>query len=220
VAIDIYRTANKDFFPANYRPESLGPTGDLGAVRFNGAGWVTRLALSKCLPADWSSYSIRRTPFFCPTDDITPIDPTFWYTQDLPTLSSYRAMGGVAHDGGFNFNWPGPWTGGGAATVNTPLRISGGPSVNQYGLRKGIPLPMLVEVVGPGANDGWGGGVVPWSNAFWEPIGNPTNNWVNSVRHGAKDGSRSILFTDSHVEFGPIRWGDPGPDEMFFPGRS
>jgi prepilin-type N-terminal cleavage/methylation domain-containing protein len=217
LAVQLYMNANKDYFPPIFRPANCGPIDDAGAVSFNYAGWVPHLTQGKYLQTSWSAYLIRATPLFCPTDDNTPVDPTFWYTTETPSLSSYRAMGIVTYnsDSAAMIPWPGEWTGGGARPiVPRPLRPSHAPAVEKYGFRPKIPMPMLIEVVGPTPE--WGGVVGMWNGRFNVPSPGSTVNARTSVRHGFPDGSRSVLFNDMHIEFGPCYW----QDELFYwPGR-
>ncbi len=217
LAVQLYMTSNKEFFPPIFRPAFNGPNGDAGAVHFNWTGWVPHLTQGKYLQTSWSAYLLRGTPLFCPTDDITPVDPTFWYTTETPSLSTYRAMGLVTHDTGNSLDipWPGEWTGGGSPPlVPRPLRPSHAPSTTKYGFRPKIPMPMLIEVVGPTPE--WGGVVGMWNGRFNYPTPGATMSAATSVRHGFKDGSRSVLFNDMHIEFGPCYW---HKENFYWPGR-
>lgn len=224
LAVQMYMMGNREYFPPIYRPSGAAPTDNAGAVAFNSAGWVPHLTQDKYLIVGWESYLVRRTPLFCPTDDITPIDPTFWYTTETPTLSSYRAVGLVTYDSrtSAKIPWPGPWTGSGARPlVNKPMRVPDAPSEKKYGFQPKTMMPMLIEVVGPAANDGWGGTINMWGGLFDSPKKGGVRNAATSVRHGYKDGSRTILYNDLHVDFGPCLWESGSGGEWFYwPGRS
>lgn len=223
LGVQSYMIANRDYFPPIFRPPGAAPTDNAGAVAFNNAGWLPHLTQGRYLTVGWEAYLIRRTPLFCPTDDITPIDPTFWYTTETPSLSSYRAVGLVTYDSrtAMRIPWPGPWTGSGARPlVNKPMRLPDAPSENKYGFRSKTAMPVLIEVVGPSANDGWGGAINMWGGLFNAPERGGAYNAATSVRHGYKDGSRAVLFNDLHVEFGPCVWESSSGGEWFYwPGR-
>ncbi|NJL31298.1 MAG: type II secretion system protein, partial [Phycisphaerales bacterium] len=94
VAVMTYASDSKDYYPEHRSPNALDPDEVTGTpwIGFNAAGWNYRLAKPGYLQFNWDTYSKYKGGFWCPTDNITPIDPTFWYTYHIASLSSYRAM--------------------------------------------------------------------------------------------------------------------------------
>lgn len=198
LAVRQYANDNKDYYPEAWAPNSLDPAEDLdptGASRwigFNGAGWNYRLTKGKYLPFNWDSYSQYKGVLWCPTDDSTPIDPTFWYTFHIASLSSYR---------NFSYTTQDPTRPIYKNSQNCPpSKTSMSPTAGKYGIPVRSVAPMMLCVVGPRLNGGslWSGTVNPW-----EDLGRAadnTGNYKATTRH-SKDGGRSILYNDGHVEF-------------------
>lgn len=208
VAVQAYAQANNGYFPLVSRPEFLGPISDPGAVAFNNAGWVPRLTFNKYLETSWASYRDRsKTALFCPLDQDgtwdmgTPFDPTFWYTTETPTLSTYRAFGNIAYmdDSSFAIRWPGNYTGGGAwPMVLRPVQFgTKAPAMDgnyRFGFRQGGLHPLVVEHVVQPSNpygENWSGTVTLYN--FSDDYDK------SSAPHDKRYAKRSILWTDMHV---------------------
>jgi len=148
-----------------------------------GSGWVSRLAEKKYVMTTTELNRTKRDIFACPTDEEgRPQD----FTADMPYYSSYRALEV------FGWEWNnsiGAWAG---------ARIKQMPAWNNssevFIFRSKGPLPILVE------KHTWLSGMIaaPWSFGGFE-----------SRHHSA---GNAVLFSDWHVEIGPVTWRDPKTD--------
>lgn len=211
LAIMMYSQDNKGYYPEARSPNTLDDNeknaGGTPWIGFNGAGMNYRLAKGKYLPFDWDSYSQYRGAFWCPSDRTTPIDPTFWYTFHIASLSSYRYFSLTTQD---TTQPPGALNGTG---LYPPSKIASSPvSPNNYGWPLRSLAPALACVVGPTV-DGtlmWSGGVGFWNNAPAQDgaVDYYSNNYKATAPHDGKNGSRPTLYNDGHVDTLVIYWRD------------
>lgn len=206
VAVQFYGNDNRGFFPEITAPNNLDDAeknpGGTPWSGFNGAGWNYRLTKPKYLPFTWSDYSSYKGVLWCPLDNTTPIDPTFWYTYHIASLSSYRVFTMTTTDG----NKPDTPVG---SQAKPPCKIALSPVSNSvYGWPRRALAPMMACVVG-GATDGslpWGGVVSLWGSGGY--LDYYSGNYKLNAVHDQKGGSRPILFNDGHVESIVIYWKD------------
>lgn len=206
LAVQFYANDNRGFYPETRSPNTLDASeqsaGGPPWVGFNAAGWNYRLTKPGYLPFDWESYSRYQGVLWCPTDDITPVDPTFWYTYHIASLSSYRVFTQTTTDQSQAPYMDPAW---GNTGLYPPCKTSTSPvNASQYGWpRRGL-APMMACAVGATTNGAllWGGTVSYWDGMLDYYSG----NYKSTTRHG--DGKRPILFNDGHVEFMLIYWRD------------
>jgi prepilin-type N-terminal cleavage/methylation domain-containing protein len=208
LAVRMYANDNDDYYPSYWYPENLdasqrtAPEPAVWGQTYFQCGWNYRLGMGKYLSFAWNTYALRQGPFWCPTDDKTPIDPTFLWTNQVPSLSSYRINIYASTNSGAPIAYPGPTSGGRYYPIYPPTKIAQSPVREVYGMRKRQLAPIAVCAVGmyipwgqSDPSDIWTGGV------GWDLV-DPSNTKRTS-RH-ARDGSRPVLYSDGHVMFGPF----------------
>jgi prepilin-type N-terminal cleavage/methylation domain-containing protein len=202
IAVQYYGNDNRGFYPEITAPNNLDDAeknpGGTPWSGFNGAGWPYRLTKPKYLPFSWSDYSAYKGVLWCPADQTTPIDPTFWYTYHIASLSSYRVFTMTALDNSKPETPPG-------SQAKPPCKMAFSPvSDSVYGWPKRGTAPLMACVVGP-TPDGalsWGGVVSLWGGYLDYSGG----NYKATAAHDPKTGSRPILYNDGHVESIVIYW--------------
>lgn len=196
IAVQMYGNDNKGFFPNISAPyfDDAEKTGTPWGG-FSGAGWPYRLSKPGYLPFDWNSYSQYKGVFWCPTDDITPIDPTFWYTYHIPSLSSYRVNTITVCDTS-KPDEPDPLFN--SSQAKPPCKIALSPVTPSYGEPQRAVAPTMVCQVGA-LSDGsllWGG------TLGWFKLG--IENSKLTTRHDPGGYRHTVLYNDGHVEFGEV----------------
>ncbi len=157
-----------------------------------GSGWVSRLAERKYVLTTTELNRTKRDIFSCPIDEDGRPQD---YTATNPYYSSYKALevfGWIWDDAGY-------WKG---------VRLMDMPAWNDnpecFLNRSRRAFPVLVE------NHGWPHGMIcsPWS--------------FGGLQSAIHPGGNAILFSDWHVEVGPLTWNDPprtnGVCLFYYPG--
>jgi len=158
-----------------------------------GSGWVSRLADKKYVVTTTEMNRTKRDVFSCPIDQTgRPQD----YTANMPYYSSYRALEV------FGWRWEnsiGAWAG--VKVRAMPAWSSNSQCFTDRNMR---PLPILTE------NHTWVSGMLcaPWAYGSFGSRYHPAGN--------------AVLFSDWHVEIGPVTWADPkrtkGSVIFYYPG--
>ena len=214
----MYAEANKGYYPQPTEPYldpteiSPPPQGPLQGVysdgitpfHFNQAGWGYRLTKPGYLGFNWESYSRRQGVLWCPTDETTGIDPTFWGSYHIATLSSYNHIPGTVQDSTI----PDPVAKGAGSWCQSkpPCKITMSPKVTKNNLRARSVAPMMVcQLKGD-----WTGRAIHTTLA----------NSIGYTKH-SKNAATSVLYNDCHVEFGQFYSANPGDNnnlQLVYPG--
>jgi prepilin-type N-terminal cleavage/methylation domain-containing protein len=226
IAIVGYASNNRGYLPAIWRPDSAPWPYASASTHFSGAGWTQRLIDSGYLKQSFDSYLQHRGVFFCPSDNYSFIDPTFWGTTSTVTTCSYKMLNMTYQyqNSASVFQtipWPGaPTPAGTPGAVAVPLKLNTTPATQApfYGLHRKALTPILVEVVNESGGEAAGGILALWADSFKKPGTTVRYNWFNSSPHGAKDGARSVLYNDGHVQFGAVQYSDITTPRFKHPG--
>jgi prepilin-type N-terminal cleavage/methylation domain-containing protein len=207
IAVVMYVNENKGYTPPGSTPSYENPS---TALMFNGYGWVPRL--NRYIKSTIPSYLERKGAFFCPMDNLTPVGPDFWFLQ-IPAMSSYKVIPEFFWQSkGTNFVWEGV-SSGSSDFFSYPIRL-GKPGRSQGawqlgGWARGASMPIMAEQIGPGINDQWGGFVSTFNDKFKDRVDSSTpgvNRLTTSPHRSKTETTRSVLYSDGHVEHGVVRW--------------
>lgn len=223
VGVGMYASANNGYFPPVFRafhaPVNASVVGSTygtsnTAILCSFAGWYERLTYPKYISAPLVDFrSHTKTVFWCPLDssnDFTRIHIGGWYFPDAVNQSSYKAFPTVFMEdpSGYDYTWPGLWPStnprplvprpqklSSIATSSKTVQMMGGKS----GIRTGVSLPIVVEMVGSTpAEFMYKGGV------NFQAFGDPALTTQHQPHRRDREANRSILFDDLHVEFGHV----------------
>lgn len=249
VGVGMYASVNNGYFPALFRsydapwddqiPTMSAPvgTGILNyAINANFAGWYERLIQPKYIATNITTYRTHaNSVWWCPLDTdvtLTPIDYGGWYWPDSVSRSSYKAFATVTPDV-FSDSGRVAWTGIWKSTAPRPtycpkpIKLSSIPFASPRwngpgdGLRSGLPMPIVVEVVGANRGSSWynfrsSGSIGYWDNGMADPKYS-TQHQPNKKNIEA---NRSILFADLHVEFGHMQYTNEGGGRLYYPNSA
>lgn len=234
VGISMYASANNGYFPPVFRPFEAPVNADVVAasyggpinygINFNYAGWYERLIKPKYIATNLDNYRQHTgSVWFCPLDtnasDFTTTVTNAWYFPDSVSRSSYKAF--AAAYGNADYTWPGLWPSSDPrpATLPRPVKLASIPETSSDwgdgdGFRRGVPLPIAVEMVGSGSYRS-SGSVGFWGEGVWDP----KFSTQHPPRRRNRQANRSILFNDIHVEFGHFEYymPSPGVERLYYP---
>lgn len=208
LAMQLYANDNKGFYPELRSPNNLEPSELAGTgtpwVGFSGAGWNYRLTKPGYIPYNWSTHLQYKGVLWCPTDNITPNNPTFWHTLHIAALSSYHVFQQTVTD---ERQPPVMDPTFGDTGLKPPCKIAASPvNPSKYGWPVRGLAPVLGCFVGATRTGAlmWGGIVSYWGDDGY--IDYYSGNYkLTSARHST-DGGRPILFNDGHAEMNRIFW--------------